>query len=668
MKLFRHCAGAIAIALALGSTGCSSDEPINKGNGVAEQDETRYILITLSSPDDGSRADIFENGTTNENAVTRLDFLFYDIEGNQIGEPQTFTGSDLKDADFSNQPEHSNVARIWTSVVPVQIEQGKALPAQVMCLVNAEASRATSLKGKSLTQLLDITDGKFYNGQNFVMTNSVFYGTSPYVSGTTRICATPVNAGQLFSSQEEAQKALDNATATGATDVQKALMVDIYVERSAAKVGLTLSSNTVEKYELDNGDSETPSKITLTFVPQYWFMNAIDKTMFSTKRYGIPANGVNNMDPTYAQITENFASSGMAETWNDPQNNRSYWGCSPSYAVNSFPLVSDNVNDLAGNKKAIYNQNYYSFNEVKNFAAVSNAGIQAKAIAWANNSFSITNTGTAATGYIYTTETTTAKTSINDVANGNPAAAVGSAVIVGHYYAGASEPTQNEYPTFWIDVNDGENGTFYSQETNAKKALAERNSFIFSDDKGANAITNTDAFVLIHPNKTVRDILTDEDNIAGRYVTLQLATVPQTAYYWDGTQYAQITSDNLAKANAALAGVGYLDMYNNGRAFFNIPIRHLGWPANDQYTGTDNSIVKLYDNGTYNWDKMRVGDLGIVRNHVYTINVTKIGGLGSGLRSDDQPIVPPVHAYKQYIAMRLNILAWRIVPAQNIEL
>lgn len=665
MKLFRHCAGALAIALALGSTGCSSDEPINKGNGVAEQDETRYILITLSSPSDGSRA--FEDGTTNESAVTRLDFLFYDNEGNQIGEPQTFTGSDLKDDDFAND-KRPNVTRIWTSVVPVQVEQGKALPAQVICLVNAEASRATALKGKSLTDLLDIQDGTFYNGQNFVMTNSVYYGTSPYAAGTTRICATPVNTAQLFSTQQAAKDALDAATATGATADQKALMVDIYVERSAAKVGLTLSSGNVNTYTLANGDGT--GDVTLTFVPQYWFMNAIDKTMYSTKRYGIPNVGAAvdmNMDPTFEQINTNFQGSGMANgAWNDPDNSRSYWGCSPSYAKNVFPLVSDNVWDLSvpkdNNYNKSYNQNYYSFNDVKGFASAENTGIQAKAIAY-NNGFSITNTGAAATGYIYTTETTTAKTSINDVANGNPAAAVASAVIVGHYYKD-NAPESGEYPTFWIDINDGENGTYYGIETNAKKALIARNAFIFSDDKGHTPLETPDAFALMHPEKAVRLILTDKDNIAGRYVTLQLGSVPESAYYWDGRQYAKITASNLAQANAALAGVGYLDMYNNGRAFFNIPVRHLGWPTNDELAdGT-----KLYENGTYNWAKMRVGDLGIVRNHVYKLNITKISGLGSGLRSDDQPIVPPVHAYKQFIAMRLNILAWNIVPAQNIEL
>lgn len=663
--------GAFA-ALALGFASCSSDEPLqgnpdNPGEQIAEYDQTRYMLVSLTSPRDrDGRAD-FENGTTNENAVNRLDFLFYDLEGNPTAQPQTFTGADLKDADFSDNTTDNNVARIWTSVVPVQVEQGKALPSQVICLVNASESRATELKAKTLSELISVTDGSFHNANYFTMTNSVYYGTNVLTGVTNdRLCATPINISQLFESSAKANEALTAAKAEGATEAQKALLVDIYVERLAAKVGLTLDDATIENYTLADGDAGTGT-VTIKFVPQYWFMNAVNKTMYSTKRFGVPdaADGSTaiTMDPGYDAVNTNFATSGMSSSWNAPTLHRSYWGCSPSYAANSFPMVSDQVNDLEGNTTH-YNQNYYTYNQVKGFAADNTVG--KKAIAY-NNGFAITNTGAAAVGYIYTTETTTAIKRIRAVANGNPAATVGSAVIVGHYRTTTGTEPTGEYPTFWIDTNNGENGTFYASEANAKNALAARNSFIFSDDNGTKkAVTTGNLFVLEHPKKVVRDILTDKNNIAGRLVTIQLASAPtgeNTLYYFNGTAYEPITATNLAKANAQLAAVGYLDMYNNGRAFFNIPVRHLGWPTTDM-VGTK----KLYDNGVYNWAEMRVGDLGVVRNHVYTINVGKIGGLGSGLRSDDQPIVPPVHSFKQYVAVRLNILAWRIVPAQNVDL
>lgn len=193
-------------------------------------------------------------------------------------------------------------------------------------------------------------------------------------------------------------------------------------------------------------------------------MNAVDKEMYSTKRFGIPTGegeGI-TMDPSHADIDAKFSTTGMSTSWNDPDNSRSYWGCSPSYAANQFPLVSDNVNDLDGNTNN-YTKHYYSFNDLKD----SKTGLEAIAIPY-NNGFSISTTGDKSTGYIYTTETTTSIGRINDATNSNPAAAVGSAVIVGHYYAGDTEPT-DEYPTFWIDANDGEKGKYYATEAKAKK-------------------------------------------------------------------------------------------------------------------------------------------------------------------------------------------------------
>ncbi len=100
-----------------------------------------------------------------------------------------------------------------------------------------------------------------------------------------------------------------------------------------------------------------------------------------------------------------------------------------------------------------------------------------------------------------------------------------------------------------------------------------------------------------------------------------------------------------------------MDMFANGTAFFSIPIRHLGF---------DPAICM--EDGKYQWSKMRVGDLGIVRNHVYSITVNSISGLGTGVRSLDQPIVPPVTQMDQYVAARLNILAWNVVPAWGVDL
>lgn len=659
MKLNKFLCGTMTL-LAIGLTACSNDDQF-LNNGKVEADATRYLSIQLTSPVQGTRA--FENGTTNESKVTRLDFLFYDATGNPTSTPQTFKKDDLNDEFVDGPFESGNVTRIWTSVVPVQLVQGQNLPAQVLCVVNGDANAVNELQSKSLDDVRDVVRNYFNNGADFLMTNSVYFGQNVLTGqANQRLCATPINANsQLFATEAEATAAITAAGADGATDAQKAALVNIYVERLAAKVGLTLTANTVSAVNLANGAGG--ANVTIEFTPQYWLMNAVANQNYITKRYGVMEDGVAVMKPTYTQINDAFAGTAMASTWNDAPNHRSYWGCSPSYYTANYPLVSDQVNDLAihsgdGYVAGTYQNKYYSYNEV--VAQAAGTGVNKQALAATNGGFAVTNTGAAATGYIYTRETTTALNKIQNVAE-NPAATVASAVIVGQYkVSGADAPA-----TFYVDPNNNNNynstdktgtqGTYYGTEAAARTALQARQFIVFTDVNGTTP-AGVDAFVVKHPDYVVRQKLANP-NIAGRLVTLQLEAVPETTlYYFDGTGYVPVTAANLAEVNAQLVSVGYLNMYNNGLAFFNIPIRHLGF--------RDAS----YANGKYDWADMQLGELGLVRNHVYTINVTGISGIGTGLRSADQPIVPAKDEVNQYIAMRLNILAWNVVNAWNIEL
>lgn len=647
MKTFKFLAGAAAL-LAVGFASCSDDkvldEPVNDGPQKVEYDQTQYVCVEISSPREGAKGRAFEDGTTNESYVNSISFLFYDAAGKPTAAPMTFEGDDLKDADFSEGGfEDGNVTRIWTSVVPVQLVQGANLPSQVICIVNARPGRVTELASKDLVDIRDEQIDLFNDGPYFIMTNSVYFGQNVLTGQSNqRLCATPINGGQLFPSREEAENAISGA------DGGAAALVNIYVERLAAKVGLTMGAGASKDYVLKNSDG---SDVTLKFVPEFWFMNAIANQNYITKRYGVPTTGTGiNLFPTYADIDKNFEDTGMAGSWNAPAQHRSYWACSPSYNNNMFPNVSDEVNDLEGHSTD-YPQTYYSYNGVKE---IVNREIQItnQAIPAEGGAFSITNTGNAATGYIYTKETTTAITRIRDT-NGNPAATVGSAVVLGHY------EVNGVVSTFYIDRNAGSNGTYYADATAAKAVLAARQRIVFMDNEGT-ATAKAETFKLAHPSKATRDLLANP-NLAGRLVTVQIADdVDLTAtplFYWNGSAYTRVDAANLAQVNADLVTAGYMDMFANGTAFFSIPIRHLGF---------DPAICM--EDGKYQWSKMRVGDLGIVRNHVYSITVNSISGLGTGVRSLDQPIVPPITQMDQYVAARLNILAWNVVPAWGVDL
>lgn len=646
--------------LALGLASCSSDDLGVKAPEIAEIDEMRYIAVQISSPRDiTSRA--FEDGTANESYVNRLDFFFYDVVGNPTSTPLTMVKKDLDEkGTFTNINKNENVSRIYTSVVPVALTQGQNLPSQVICIVNGLEGNINDLKTKNLTELINTLRDSYRNGDYFLMSNSVYYGQDILTGqANQRLCATPINANsQLFGTEQQAKDAITNAaTAPNA-------LVDIYVERLAAKVGLTMAAEAVKTYVLQNGDSETGT-VSLTYTPEYWAMNATDEQVYLTKRYGVEQteDGKTTIErfPDYAQINSALTNGGFTN-WNDAPHYRSYWGCSPSYFENEYPDVSDDVNDLDGNTYN-YHSNYYSYKEIAKQAVRTDAGqggIGKQALAATDGAFSIVNTGDVATGYIYTRESTVAKSRINDIENSNPAAAVASAVLVGKYKVTGAE---GDATTFYVDRNAGEGGTYYANATNAINTLAGRQSIVFTDVYGNNA-AGSGIFTLAHPKKAVREIA--KTKLAGRVVTLQLASVPANCYYYnidkvnEGSEevggYELIDNDNLDKVNAQLLSVGYMDMFYNGLAFYSVPIRHLNW--NDNW----------YKDGEYIWKDMQSGSLGVVRNHVYTLSIKSISGLGTALRSDDQPIVPAKTEANQFIAARLNILAWNIVSEWGVDL
>ena len=99
-----------------------------------------------------------------------------------------------------------------------------------------------------------------------------------------------------------------------------------------------------------------------------------------------------------------------------------------------------------------------------------------------------------------------------------------------------------------------------------------------------------------------------------------------------------LTGDNAAKANAYLAGVEPAILYGNGMTYYTIDIEHLG-TADAKY--------------------------GVVRNHVYQIDVESINGYGSPVYSAldfivDQPEYPELDE-ASYVAAKINVLSWKVV-------
>ncbi len=96
--------------------------------------------------------------------------------------------------------------------------------------------------------------------------------------------------------------------------------------------------------------------------------------------------------------------------------------------------------------------------------------------------------------------------------------------------------------------------------------------------------------------------------------------------------------------------------------------------ANEAF-GANNAVI--YKNGmTYYWTSVKhlgaagkTGQFGMVRNHFYQVDVTKITGFGTAVYNPDNEFVPvtPDEDPMTYLAARINVLSWRVV-ANGVEL
>lgn len=656
-----------AMALSVGLFSSCAEDLVVDNQEKADSDQVRYLNVSISSPTGaGTRATDAENdflqGTATENYVNRMLFVFYDREGNPTGDVATYTfknnandGDDdqgIFNPDGDVAGSKGNVGKIWTSVVPITLKQGQNLPSYVMCFINPVTDAqflTTSLDDiKKLQRQAVITTQNY-----FPMSNSTYYGDNP-ITGEKDVpmTATPIAAVQLASSVE---------------DALKKTAVDIYVERYAARVQLTLAPTAI----LDNDNSVKGYK--LTFVPEYWRPNAIDQNVFAVKRFGLMPAGATEpvYEPSYAELKDNFGTTDDG-WWNERLKYRSYWGCSPSYYKNSYPKVSDDITDVQANNAHVdgypYELHYFNYQQIVD-SENGNTGITLqKSVKWdENNGFN---------SVFYARETTAAAKSWKNANEYNPLATMASAVIVGRYKLATDEGTEvAANTTFYLYGQDGNEWNLYFDDATGvsgiKEAMVKHQNVVFRNVGTVqapvyNAITDITPFVVEHPSKKVRT----QDGVAvvaGRLVALQLtqkavddnATLDsnQKLYYYntDEEKYDEISVANMNKVNSNLLSAGYARKYGQGLCYFSIPIEHLAGAVKN-------------DDGSYDFANCPAGAFGIVRNHAYTIEVQSISGLATALRDVNQPIVPPMNDITYYISARVNILNWRIVPTQSVTL
>ena len=104
------------------------------------------------------------------------------------------------------------------------------------------------------------------------------------------------------------------------------------------------------------------------------------------------------------------------------------------------------------------------------------------------------------------------------------------------------------------------------------------------------------------------------------------------------TEEASSYQDVTKKTLQDLMDAEKAQIRKDGMAYYYVPIRHLGT------------------------DPKKVGYYGIVRNHVYSINIQNMYGFGTPVYDPAKTIIPTIPSNDAtYLAARINVLSWRVV-------
>ena len=571
----------IALA-ALGFAACAEkmddNSPVQKG-----ELEESYIAINLMSADVDTRAPLFpdntyEEGTEAERAIKTAYFFFFDAEGNAFnvtGNPASDPGGSvnhlsltISEATTTGMP---NVSDIKEAVLVLNTYTG-VYPSKIVAVLNW----APQNKPYTLAELHEVMDNSIGNDTNgYVMSNAVYMDKAGNM-----IDAVPLTTANIKTTPEAA----------------KAAPIDIYVERTAAKVVLTANGKVADTDNIF--DTQKNSKPVLN-------AGTSSEIDVYVKLHGWELYNDYNSSSLLKNIDTKWDSEVLGLTWNDIPYFRCYWA--QSQANSQSDEFAWSYSDA--NKAAKGFQTNYGFNV-------------ASAAGYADR-----------TTYTYCGENTNQVTKSGEVITSDPRTKV---ILKGQLM----QKNGNNYEPLelarWY-------GTEYAGNEALRIAVANSLKYTLYYKDG-------ESFISIKP-EDLECVAGNSVGAEAYEVGFQLTTAAaegKTWYQYSSTNgyvaFGNIdqVGDNAAEANAYLMGVEPALLYGKGQTYYIVDIKHLG------KTGT-------------------TAEYGVVRNHVYQIDIESITGYGSpvynGLSNLENPEYPEV-SESSYVAARINVLSWKVVKQQ----
>lgn len=559
----------IALA-ALGFAACADKMDDVKSPAHNGEVEEAYIAINLMAADVDSRAaeDEFgyEDGTPAERVINSAYFFFFDENGspfNILGAPGTAPGGSknhmqLTIGEYTGKDD-PNVSDIRKAILVLSTYKG-IYPSQVVAVLNwTPSDRAYTLQ-ELQEEVVDNSLGNDTNG--YVMSNSV------YSNGTKIMAATPIAEENIKTSETDAIDA----------------PVDIYVERTAAKVVVTNTTVANNRYQVTVEDGFKPvgddARTVYVELLGWELYNEFNKT-------------------NIVKSIENWESIGL--TWNDSPFFRSYWAETMNERTTNDTFAWKYADPAS---KGLPTQYGYEVASEANYAANTYAYCGENTLDWTTNDV---------------------RTKV--ILKGRLVEQDGSTLELARWYG-------NEYA-----------GT-YDLKTAVAGSLAY--TIFYANPAYDSNDPESPMYISIAPEHI--EIVHGKVVGAEAYeVGFQLTTAAEDLdwylYSSEGghERFGELDVDgsNAEATNAHLANVQPAVLYTGGDTYYIVDIKHLGAP--DTTT-------------TY----------GIVRNHVYQLDIQSIKGYGSPGYSGfshtiENPEYPADDETSSYVAAKINVLSWKVV-------
>lgn len=584
----------IALA-ALGLAACAEkmddNSPVQKG-----ELEESYIAINLMAADVDTRAvtdDIgkadeygYEEGTIAERAINSAYFFFFDAEGNAFnvtGNPASAPGGEknyLQLTIGATTGQTENVSDIKEAVVVLSTYKG-VYPSQIVAVINW--TPAVGKNTYSLEELRGVMANSIGNDTDgYVMSNSV------YMDGAGNVVdAVPLTAANIKTTPEAA----------------KAAPVDIYVERTAAKVVLTASKKIGEVQNMILFDTQKNSN---PVEEQSGSLSALGEIDVYVQLHGWELYNDYSTSTLLKNINTSWDVTTLGLTWNDIPYFRCYWA--QSQATSQSDAFAWNYTNA--DKETNGFQTIYGFN----VGASANYSDR--------------------TTYTYCGENTNQKVDATD-----PRTKV---ILKGQLMKKNGENYEPLELARWY-------GTEYAGNEALRIAVANslKYTLYYYDDVNKKHVS-------IHPDHLVCVEGTKVNNAKVYEVGFQLTTDAAKLrwfQYSSETGYVEfgnntIPGDNAVEANKYLKDVEPALLYASGQTYYIVDIKHLGAAG-------------------------KTAEYGVVRNHVYQIDINSIKGYGTPVYIGTSSIVtPPEYPEDEessYVAARINVLSWKVVK-QGVDI